>query len=163
LRREICYYLSASGKPEPRIDVACCMSKTPQPYNQQSAVIPFRRRDGQLEVLLITSSSSKRWVIPKGDKEPKLSPRESAAREALEEAGIEGSVSGDSVGSYAYEKGGDLCRVRVFTMAVEVIHDKWQESYRRRRWLDLREAVRRVDEKGLKRLLRALPEFVTAD
>lgn len=139
------------------------MSKTPQHYIQQSAVIPFRRRRGQLEVLLITSSSNKRWVIPKGDKEPELSPRKSAAREALEEAGIEGSVSGESVGSYAYEKGGDLCRVRVFTMAVEVIHDKWQESYRERRWLDLREAVRRVDEKGLKRLLRALPEFVTAD
>jgi len=145
------------------LDVTCCMSKTPQHYIQQSAVIPFRRRRGQLEVLLITSSSNKRWVIPKGDKEPELSPRKSAAREALEEAGIEGSISGDSVGSYAYEKGGDLCRVRVFTMAVEVIHDKWQESYRERRWLDLREAVRRVDEKGLKRLLRALPEFVTAD
>jgi len=139
------------------------MSSTPQPYVLQSAVIPFRRREGQLEVLLITSSSSKRWVIPKGYKEPELSPRESAAREALEEAGIEGPVSGEAVGSYAYEKGGALCRVRVFTMAVEVIHDRWQESYRRRRWLDVREAVRRVDEKGLKRLIRALPGLVTAN
>ena len=72
---------------------------------KQSAVIPFRRRDGQLEVLLITSSNNKRWVIPKGVKEPELSPRKSAAREALEEAGIEGPVSGESIGTYAYEKG----------------------------------------------------------
>lgn len=152
-----------SRKPGPTRDPSCPMSKTPEHYVQQSAVIPFRRRKGQLEVLLITSRRSKRWVIPKGDKETELSPRESAAREALEEAGIEGMVSGESVGSYAYEKGGDLCRVRVFAMAVEVIHECWQESHRRRRWLDLREAVRRVDEKGLKQLLRSLPEFVTAD
>jgi len=139
------------------------MPKNSEQHVQQSAVIPFRRRNGQLEVLLITSSRSKRWVIPKGDKETELSPRESAAREALEEAGIEGPVSGEAVGTYAYEKGGDLCRVRVFAMAVEVMHEKWQESFRRRRWLDPREAARRVNEKGLKRLLRTLPEFVTAD
>jgi 8-oxo-dGTP pyrophosphatase MutT (NUDIX family) len=139
------------------------MPKSSAPYVQQSAVIPFRRRNGELEVLLITSSSSKRWVIPKGDKETELSPRESAAREALEEAGIEGMVSGESVGCYAYEKGGDLCRVRVFAMAVEVMHDTWEENYRQRRWLGLREAARRVDEKDLKRILRSLPEFVTAD
>lgn len=139
------------------------MQKNSEQYVQQSAVIPFRRRNGQLEVLLITSSRSKRWVIPKGDKETELSPRESAAREALEEAGIEGAVSGEAVGTYAYEKGGDRCRVRVFAMAVEVMHEKWQESFRRRRWLDPREAARLVNEKGLKRLLRTLPEFVTAD
>ncbi len=130
---------------------------------KQSAVIPFRRRDGQLEVLLITSSNKKRWVIPKGVKEPELSPRKSAAREALEEAGIEGPVSGEPIGTYAYEKGGGVCRVQVFAMAVEVMHKQWLESHRQRCWLRLREAVRRVDEKGLKRLLRALPEFVTTD
>ena len=135
----------------------------PQQYVQQSAVIPFRRRNGQLEVLLITSSSNKRWVIPKGVNEPELSPRRSAAQEALEEAGIEGAVSRKSIGTYVYEKWGGLCCVQVFTMAVEVIHDKWLESSRRRRWLHLDEAVRRVDEPGLKRLLRSLPGVVTAD
>jgi phosphohistidine phosphatase len=135
----------------------------PKNYLQQSAVIPFRHRHGQLEVLLITSSNSKRWVIPKGDKEVTLSPRESAAREALEEAGIEGSVSGKSMGTYTYQKGGCVCRVQVFTMAVKVIHKRWLESHRQRRWRDLREAARRVDEKGLKRLIRALPEFVSTD
>jgi 8-oxo-dGTP pyrophosphatase MutT (NUDIX family) len=135
----------------------------PKHYLQQSAVIPFRHRHGQLQVLLITSSSSKRWVIPKGDKEMALSSRESAAREALEEAGIEGSVSGKSIGTYTYEKGGCLCRVQVFAMAVHVIHKRWLESYRRRRWRDLREAARRVDEKGLRRLIRALPQLVSTD
>ena len=46
-------------------------------------------------------------------------------------------------------------------MAVDVMHKQWLESHRQRCWLRLREVVRRVDEKDLKRLLRALPEFVT--
>ena len=32
---------------------------------EQSGVIPYRIEDGQIEVMLITSSASKRWVIPK--------------------------------------------------------------------------------------------------
>ena len=152
-----------TGDPESPLLIVRTMPKTPAPYIQQSAVIPFRRRDSRLEVLLITSSGGSRWVIPKGMKETELSPRESAAREALEEAGIEGMVSGESIGTYTYEKGGDLCKVQVFAMTVELVHEDWQENHRERCWLGLKEAARRVDEKGLKRLIKALPDFVTPD
>ena len=37
---------------------------------EQSGVIPYRIMDGQIEVMLITSSGGKRWVIPKGLIEP---------------------------------------------------------------------------------------------
>ena len=122
-------------------------------------MIPYRERQGKLEVLLISSRKKKRWVIPKGVKEPELSPQASAAKEALEEAGIQGEVSTRPIGSYQYEKWGGTCTVQVHTMAVAKVLDEWEESYRDREWVSLDEAVARVDEGDLKRILRLLPEF----
>ncbi len=130
------------------------MLEKPDYYYSQSAVIPFRRRDGETEILMITSRKKKRWVVPKGIKEPDLSPQDSAAKEALEEAGIEGTVSRRSAGTYRYEKWGGTCTVEVFTMAVETIHDEWLESFRERQWLSVDQALERIREPGLRQILR---------
>ncbi len=60
------------------------MSKRPGYFYTQSGVIPIRKRRGKLELLMVTSTNKKRWVIPKGVKEPHLSPRKSAIKEAWE-------------------------------------------------------------------------------
>ena len=70
----------------------------------QSAIIPYRFNDGQLEILLICSSSKKHWVIPKGIIEPGLSPVSSASKEALEEAGVKGISDKNKLGQYSYHK-----------------------------------------------------------
>ena len=75
------------------------MKTKPDSFYQQSAVIPFRGRGNSLEILVITSRRKRRWVVPKGVKEPDLSPQDSAAKEALEEAGIEGDVFPAAIGS----------------------------------------------------------------
>ncbi len=129
----------------------------PDYYYTQSAVIPFRRHSGGLEILMITSRKKKRWVVPKGIVEPELSPWDSAAKEALEEAGIEGAVSQRSAGTYRYDKWGGTCTVDVFTMEVETIHDSWLEDFRERQWVSLEEAVARVREEELKRILCSCP------
>ena len=93
---------------------------------RQSAVIPYRfNGQGKLRLLLITSRKRKRWIIPKGVIEPDLSSRKSAAKEALEEAGILGSVSDDMLGTYEYAKWGGVCHVEVFGMRVERILEEW--------------------------------------
>jgi len=135
------------------------MRSVPDYFYAQSAVIPYREGQDKLEVLLISSRKKKRWVIPKGVKEPELSPQASAAKEALEEAGIQGEVSMRPIGSYQYEKWGGTCTVQVHTMAVATVLDEWEESYRDREWVSLDEAVARVEEDDLKRILRSLPEF----
>jgi phosphohistidine phosphatase len=134
------------------------MGNVPDYFYDQSAVIPFRRREGCLEVLMITSRRKKRWVIPKGVKEPELSAADSATKEALEEAGIRGGVSSQPLGSYRYKKWGGVCEVQVFAMAVDTVLTDWEESYRDRQWVSLEEARRRVREKELKMILRSLPE-----
>lgn len=138
------------------------MLEKPAHYYTQSAVIPFRRRHGGLEILMITSRKKKRWVLPKGIIEPDLSPWDSAAKEALEEAGIEGTVSTTSAGTYRYDKWGGTCTVDVFTMEVGTLHDTWLEDFRERRWLSLDEAVARVREEELRGILRRLPALLLA-
>jgi 8-oxo-dGTP pyrophosphatase MutT (NUDIX family) len=61
------------------------MSRKAEP-NLQYAAPPYRRRaGGVIEVILVTSRDTRRWVIPKGWPVQGLVPRDSAAREAAEE------------------------------------------------------------------------------
>ena len=128
---------------------------------QQSAVIPYRRTADGLEVLLITSRKGKRWVPPKGVVEPHLTPPQSAAQEALEEAGIRGNVDERPLGTYRYEKWGGECEVQVFAMEVTDQMDEWPEAgFRRRQWLPGAEAKERLSEADLKAMLDALPAWL---
>jgi phosphohistidine phosphatase len=129
------------------------MRSKPDWFYRQSAVIPYRFRNPDLEILLISNRRKSRWIVPKGVKEPHLSAVDSAAKEALEEAGIRGRVSAKSIGSYKYEKWGGTCTVEVFLMEVRDILDKWLEDDRDREWLSPKTATERVDEPKLKRLL----------
>jgi 8-oxo-dGTP pyrophosphatase MutT (NUDIX family) len=120
---------------------------------RQSAVIPYRQGQEGLEVLLVTSRKGTRWVLPKGAVEPGLSPTASAANEALEEAGVRGAIGAEPLGTYQYRKWGGTCAVQVFALAVEEEEADWPEAdTRRRAWLAIDEARRRVDEEGLKQI-----------
>ena len=79
------------------------------PY-RQSSVLPYRLIGNRVEIMMITSTKRKRWILPKGIVEPDMTPAESAAKEAMEEAGVEGEVSPVSIGKYHYKKWGGLCR-----------------------------------------------------
>lgn len=134
------------------------MARFPDWIYRQSAVLPYRRRDGGLEVLLITSRGGRRWVLPKGIVEPGMTAPASAAKEAREEAGIEGAVSERSLGSYRQDKWGGTCRIEVFPMRVTAELADWPEAgIRRREWLPLKSAVERVRDKKLRRILKSLP------
>ena len=134
------------------------MRTRPDGYYRQSAVIPWRLRDGRVEVLLITSRKRKRWVVPKGIHEPGLTAAASAAKEALEEAGVSGEVSSEPVGEYAYRKWGGTCRVVVFTLRVESGLRRWPEEFRDREWLSPEAAAARIDEPDLRRLVLEVGE-----
>ena len=109
---------------------------------------------------MVTSTSGKRWIIPKGVKELHLSPRNSAVKEALEEAGVRGKVSRIAIGNYRYRKWGGICTVQVFVMQVSEVLRVWEEDFRDRQWFSHREALDRVGEKELQQIIRLLPAFV---
>lgn len=126
----------------------------------QFAALPWRRGDsGEIEILLITSRETRRWVIPKGWPIKGKSSAKSAAQEAFEEAGVRGKVSKRPVGGYAYDKrlkNGRLqhIRVAVFGLAVESEAEAYPELGQREKfWANPAEAARRVDEPELMVLL----------
>ncbi|MBD1907326.1 NUDIX hydrolase [Funiculus sociatus GB2-A5] len=126
---------------------------------EQSGVIPYRIKNGKIEVLLITSSTGKRWVIPKGMIEFMMSPQDSAAKEAWEEAGVIGQVLPTTMGTYDYQKWGRTCRVETFLLQVETVLEDWPEAkLRKREWLSVKQAVKHIQEAELKQILMALPD-----
>jgi phosphohistidine phosphatase len=137
----------------------------PAYYYSQSSVIPYRIREGQLEILIVGSSKMKHWVVPKGIAEPGLSPQDSAAKEANEEAGVEGVVDPEAIGSYRYEKWGAVCTVEVFPMQVrrEIPETQWQESHRRREWVTAEQAAKRVRQTELVAIINALQQKLAAN
>jgi len=130
----------------------------PAYYYTQSSVIPYRVRDGKLEILVIASSQKHHLVVPKGIKDPGLSPRESAAKEALEEAGIEGEVAETVLGSYSCEKWGATCTVAVYPMKVTRVipEEEWEERHRGREWVTPDMAANKLKQKELRPLVKKL-------
>lgn len=127
----------------------------------QYGVLPVRRAaDGGLEVLLITSRETRRWVVPRGNPISGKSPAESAAQEAWEEAGIIGAVEPKAIGRYSYEKRRRFglavpAVVHLFRMKVAEERDDWPEkTQRERRWFPPEEAAAAVQEAELAKLIR---------
>jgi 8-oxo-dGTP pyrophosphatase MutT (NUDIX family) len=129
------------------------------PCRVQVAALPWRKGPNGVEVLLITSRDTGRWVIPKGWPEAKETLFEAAAREAGEEAGIGGAIESQEIGRYYYDKqlaSGDetRCEVLVFPMEIDRIADKWPERKKRtREWFAAAEAATRVRERDLGELI----------
>jgi 8-oxo-dGTP pyrophosphatase MutT (NUDIX family) len=100
----------------------------------QYAALPYRfTPTAALEILLVTTRRSRRWIIPKGWPIKGLKPPKSAAREAFEEAGVRGKVGMKSVGVFNYDKllaenGIPVnCEVRVFPLLVKRQSEVWPE------------------------------------
>lgn len=116
--------------------------------------------------MLVTSRETKRWVVPKGWPIPGAKPHASAAREALEEAGVRGNADADAIGAYHYDKrlkNGThaRCKVQVFPLEVKSQRKRWREKGERKaRWFTALKAAEAVQEPGLRRLLRKLDGLV---
>lgn len=126
----------------------------------QYAALPYRQRqDGEVQVRLITSRETRRWVIPKGWPMKGLPPHKAAAREAFEEAGLLGSTSRNAIGMYTYEKRLSpqrslTCDVMVFPMRVKRYLKKWPErSQRIGFWFTIESAAAAVQEEELRDLI----------
>lgn len=137
----------------------------PAYYYTQSSVIPYRYDKGELEILLILSSKKKHYVIPKGIKEPGLSARESAEKEALEEAGIKGKVALHPIGSYTCNKWEATCTVSVYPMEVTFVLDEedWEEKHRTREWFKPDIAAKKLFQPALKPMVINLASLTKKD
>ncbi|BAY79797.1 NUDIX hydrolase (plasmid) [Nostoc linckia NIES-25] len=122
---------------------------------QQSGVIPYRVNNGKVEILLITTRNQQHWVIPKGDIPSGMSPPDSAAKEAWEEAGVIGQVDANELGTYKYRKQGKAYQVKMYLLPVDILSEDYPEATKRKRqWVEVNQAIRRVKFNSLKRVMK---------
>ncbi|MEL6597306.1 MAG: NUDIX hydrolase [Pseudomonadota bacterium] len=126
----------------------------------QFAALPFRIVQDKVQVLLITSRGTKRWILPKGWPMDGMTPAQSAAEEAFEEAGVKGKAFDICLGVYSYNKvmagTPDLpCLAMVFPLKVKRVLSEYPEkSERRRKWLPLKQAADKISEPELRAILK---------
>lgn len=145
-----------SDKGDRQLQMAQALSVAPK---VQFGALPWRIVDGTLEVMLVTSRDTGRWIIPKGWPHAGMSPARSAAQEAFEEAGIRGSITKNSVGRFHYLKQSDDkdavgCIVHVYALEVQEELSDWPEMHQRtRKWFERPQAADLVNEPELYRII----------
>jgi 8-oxo-dGTP pyrophosphatase MutT (NUDIX family) len=125
----------------------------------QYAALPYRLMGrSRTEVMLVTSRDTRRWIIPKGWPQKGRAPHHSAAREAFEEAGVEGVIDSRPVGTF-YQKrlknGGVVdCEVEVY--ALRAATEQAVAGKRRApvKWVSAQEAAETVREPKLSTIIR---------
>ena len=131
-----------------------------RPPRQQYAALCYRvkKKSNEVEVLLMTSRDTGRWVIPKGWPMTGKCSYEVAAREAYEEAGVRGSVEHETLGAFSYPKvlkdGLKVtCKVQVYALEVSDLAKNFKEKGERKiEWVSCDEACKRVREPELRDL-----------
>ncbi len=130
-----------------------------RPARAQYGALPWRRSQG-LEIMLVSTRGTRRWILPKGWPMKGRKPHAAAAREALEEAGIVGKVGKEPIGVYRYIKRGKNgatlpCEVTIFPLEVATERKNWLEKKERiRRWFSVPDAAQAVQESGLSEIIR---------
>lgn len=125
----------------------------------QYGALCWRGTGAGVEVLLITSRDTGRWVIPKGWPIQGLTPEGTAAREAWEEAGVEGVVNPACLGRFGYQKvmseaAQVPCAVAVYSLRVDALNDRFPEmADRKRAWFRPVDAAELVHEAELASLI----------
>lgn len=126
----------------------------------QFGALCYRIKRKKPEALLVTSRTTKRWIIPKGWPIDGKTPAQVAEIEAWEEAGVKGVSDGWCLGIFSFRKdtedlGSLPCVAMVFAIRVMELSETYPESEeRKRRWVSRKKAARRVDEPELARILR---------
>jgi 8-oxo-dGTP pyrophosphatase MutT (NUDIX family) len=131
---------------------------------KQVGALPWRQRDGGLEFLLVTTRTTRRWVIPKGWPMADRADHQAAEQEALEEAGVIGHVAAQPMGHFNYLKLADsgksrMLRVDVYPLEVTDELENWMEKvHRARRWMKPAEAMTLAGEPELVGILNSFSE-----
>jgi 8-oxo-dGTP pyrophosphatase MutT (NUDIX family) len=128
---------------------------------RQVAALPWRAAaaDGSLEILLVSSRETRRWVIPKGWQMKGKLDYQAAAQEAYEEAGLDGKIVEQPIGEYPYLKrlksgAARPVVVDVYPLKVTGEHATWPEKGQRTlQWMSPVEAALAVQEPELRDLI----------
>ena len=126
----------------------------------QFAALCYRIKGNNLQILMVTTRRTGRWIVPKGWPIDGLTPQKSAAQEAWEEAGVVGQPDARPLGLFSYTKmldedGAMPCVAMVYAVKVKSLAQDFPEKgQRKRKWVSRKQAAKMVGEPELARILR---------
>jgi hypothetical protein len=114
-----------------------------------TGALPYRIKGAKVEILLITTRQTGRWIIPKGFwPSSRAKGYEWAEKEAYEEAGVEGIIARQAIGLYRQKTQRTSAEkvTAVFPMQVTYRHGIWPEKHQRlSRWVTFEGVALLVD------------------
>lgn len=139
------------------------------PVSVQVAAFCHRAGLHGREVLLVTSSSG-RWILPKGWTETEMTDSDAAAQEAWEEAGVIAKTINDTpIGDYYATKtltnGASVyCYVKIFEIEVQNLAYSFPEAHKRnRKWVPIDQVASAVADPGLAHALADYTARISAN
>ncbi|KAL6843414.1 hypothetical protein ACP4OV_026736 [Aristida adscensionis] len=142
-------------------------------YRLVAGCVPYRvGEEGQVEVLMVSTPNRHDLVFPKGGWEDDEDVYEAACREALEEAGVRGSINRAALGvwvmrSKSSQVDGDsprgACKGFIFALEVaEELHRWPEQDTHGRQWVSPADAYRLCRYEWMREALAALLDRLTA-
>ena len=121
--------------------------------------VPYRYVAGELQLLLITSRKKGSWIFPKGHVPNGESPLVTAAKEAWEEAGVQGTFQESPLSTFDQATEDGIQVTEVYLLRVEQVASKWPErKQRQRKWTCLEKVPKFLKKTHLRKLLGHLDE-----
>ncbi|MCU7953339.1 MAG: hypothetical protein KZQ64_08125 [gamma proteobacterium symbiont of Bathyaustriella thionipta] len=97
-------------------------------------------------IMIITSTSGKSWILPKGHPEDDLNNAQVAELETYEEAGVKGIIFDKKFRKELKRK--EDGTIIIYPLLIKKILDKWPEEYKReRRLVTIKDALALVTKK----------------
>ena len=133
--------------------------KTTAGGNHRSGTVPYLLdSDGTIRVMLVTPKGGGTWMLPKGNIEKGMTPYDSAAKGAFEEAGVTGDCDPVILGEYKWQSQ----LVSIYPLQIKRILDDWKETGLRSRFLfRLEMAMKAVKNDDIRTVLRKLKNYLT--
>jgi 8-oxo-dGTP pyrophosphatase MutT (NUDIX family) len=113
---------------------------------QEIGTYPFVIKNRKIHVMLITNSSGKLWILPKGHPESDLKKTQVAKLESYEEAGVIGKIFNAKLNKeFKRDNGSTLL---VYPLNIIKILNKWPEdNFRKRTLVNIKDALKLVTRK----------------
>ncbi len=137
-----------TGKPEYRnVFLASHGLPSHAASDYQIGAVPYLLKDDVMHLVLITNSNGGRWLIPKGQPEPDMPRPDVALMEAVEEAGVIGSIH---TGARARGRMEDGSSIYLYPVKVATLLKSWPErSSRKRDVLPADQAINKITDRKL--------------
>jgi 8-oxo-dGTP pyrophosphatase MutT (NUDIX family) len=118
--------------------------------------LAVRSHKGRLQVAIVTTRGSGRWIIPKGRRERGMEDHEVAALEAFEEAGVITSHSAHEPLQVCL-KGRRKTHLMIHVLHIDRLLTRWPERRERhRRLVELEDLRKWIQSRRLRRAVRDL-------